>query len=620
MLEIKHLSKQYQEKVLDDISMLLPSTGIVTILGKSGCGKTTLLNIIGGLDTKYQGSVLFNGIDIKQYKGYHLHVGYLFQQFHLIEWLLSYQNIMVPKYFRKSNGKKQIDTQLSIMQLSSLKRKRIVQLSGGQKQRIALLRAINGPIKIILCDEPTASLDKDNAIEVFKQLKTQAKDKLVIVVSHSKELASQYGDICIEMKDGKILSINKEIENKIEYVEKQKEQPWYKIFPLSLLQALSKWKRNVKICSGVSLALVCILLTFTLSTGLQKQIKSQLHQLLPNTTVTLVSKEKKPIAYQEIDTLTKDTRLKNIYVEVEGYEFIGIGKTNTYNEQEVLYIGDTTKSLPNKDTLLQGTIPSKKEEIILSKSTAKHLTKGEPIEPLLNTKVYGFYLQSETIKSIELEIVGVSKETTTLDTIYYPKFSNVETIKELYTTQDIFISLGLLEIEQGISTENIIKQLSTQYPQFTFTASSLALEKQIDDIIQQVHLVLLCFCVLAIISSCFLIGEVLFLSNVERIKEIGIFKCFGATKAAIRSLTFIEAISIVTVSFFMSYLIFENILQIINDFVATSLSIETGTAFITIDFMIIIIVYIVAILLALVSSILPAIYASRIDVVKALKQ
>ena len=620
MLEIRHLYKQYKENVLEDISIQLPNTGFVVILGKSGCGKTTLLNIIGGLDSKYQGSVLFNGIDIKTDKGYRQHIGYLFQQFHLIEWLVSYQNIKLPNFFRKGNSTKRINEQLSKMDILSLKRKRMVQLSGGQKQRVALLRALNGTIKILLCDEPTASLDKENAKEVFVELKKQAEDKLVIVVTHSKELASQYATICIEMEDGKIISKSKEVDTKFEYIEEQKRQRWYKIIPLSLLQTVSKWKRNIKICSGVSLALLCILLTFTLSTGLQKQIKAQLFQLLPHTTITLTNKEKKPMAFNEIEILTKDTNLKNIYVEVDNYEFIGLGNTTIYNEQEVLYIGDTTKSLPSKEKLLQGSIPTKNKEIILSKSTAHHLSKGEGIEQVLNSKVYGWYLHEEIIKSVELEIVGISEETTTLDTIYYPMFSNVEIIKELYNEKEIFISLGLVELKQELDTKTTLDTLSKEYPQFTFTVSSLALEKQIDDILQQVHLVLLCFCLLAIISSCFLIGEVLFLSNVERIKEIGIFKCFGATKAMIRSLTFIEATSIITFSFFIAYLAFDSILQIINDFVIHSLSLETNTQFIEMDITIVIFVYVMAILLALLSSIIPAIYASKIDVVKALKQ
>lgn len=620
MLEIKHLSKVYQETILEDISITLPNTGMVIILGESGCGKTTLLNIIGGLDTHYQGEIYFNQQNIKDNPQYCYHIGYLFQDSHLIEWLPVYQNITLPKYFRCVDSVERIKEALETMQLSSFKKKRIVQLSGGQKQRVALLRATSSPVNILLCDEPTASLDKDNADEVFQLLKQQAKDKLVIVVTHCKELAEKYGDYCLLMEDGKIttdIEISIEIEHHFMEIKKQK---WHTNVVLAMLQAMSKWKRNIKICSGISLALLCILLTFTLSTGLQKEIKKQLHQILPTTMVTMTNKEKKPIPYVEIDKVSKDALLKNIYVEVEGYEFLGIGKSTTYNEQEVLYIGDTTKASPAKETLEKGNVTIQSNDIILSKSTAKHLSKGEDTTALLNTSVYGWYIHGEVVKYKELQIVGISNESTMLDTIYYPTFSNVTTIKELFGEKEIFASLAIIEIQNSENTEEAVKALRTQYSQFDFIVSSKTLENQIDNVLQQVHLVLLCFCMLAIISSCFLIGEVLFLSNVERIKEIGVFKCFGATKKTICSLTLYEAIGIITVSFGMAYMLFEEVLAMVNMFVKESLGIEGIEAFISMDYTIIVTVYVLALLLALLSSIIPAVYAAKTDVIKALKQ
>lgn len=620
MLEIKHLSKTYHETILEDISITLPTTGIVMILGESGCGKTTLLNIIGGLDTDYQGHVYFNQQDIKEIPQYRYAIGYIFQDSHLIEWLPMYQNITIPKYFRHIESAEKINHDLQNMNLDTFKRKRLVQLSGGQKQRVALLRATSSPVKILLCDEPTASLDTNTASEVFAMLKQQAKDKLVVVVTHSKALAKQYGDYCLEMKDGKILTevlVPREIQTNDIPMKKQK---WYTNVQLATLQALSKWKRNLKICSGVSIALVCILLTFTLSTGLQEQIKKQLHQMLPTTMVTMTSKEKKPIPYKDIENFASNGVLKNIYVEVEGYEFLGIGTTNTYKEQEVLYIGDTTKASPPKESLEQGKTTVQSNEIVLSKSTATHLSKGQDIGSLLNTTVYGWYIHEETLLYKEYQIVGISKETTTLDTLYFPTFSNVMAIKEIFHISDLYASLGILEIANTKKVEETVKSLQNQYPQYTFTVSSKNLENQIDSVLQQVHLVLLCFCMLAILSSCFLIGEVLFLSNVERIKEIGIFKCFGATKETICSLTFYEAIMIVVVSFAMAYILFTKILVIINDFVKESLAIETTEAFISENYTILTIVFSMALLLALISSILPAIYAAKTDVIKALKQ
>lgn len=616
MLEIKSVTKKYQDTILDSVSFSLPKTGFFAIVGDSGCGKTTLLNIIGGLDQDYQGEVLFCQRNIRDIKQYNQNIGFLFQNFQIIEWLRAYQNIVMPKYFRHIHGKEFFVHQLQRMQLTRLKSKKILELSGGQKQRIALLRAIASPIKILLCDEPTASLDDINAKEVFSILKEESKERLVIVVSHDLQLVREYVDEVLMMKDGRIENMcNLAKENT--FCVEEEEVGWHKALPLIFLQTLSKWRRNVKICGGVSLAILCILLTFTLSNGLQTQIQEQLQQILPNTTLSMTIKNNKSIPIDNLQSLLKEPYFQHSYVDVDGYEFMGISKEKEYDDEKVLYIGDTTKSLEQR-TIVTGRMPSHEQEIVLAKSTATKLAKDQ-WKKLIDQSIYGWYLHENEMKHVELRIVGISDERTLLNTIYMMPQANTKLIAQLYPQQPLTTSLAILELKAGYNSAEMMETLKNTYQEYNFKISGVEIEKHVTSILHQVRLVLYCFSLLAIISSCFLIGEVLFLSNVERIKEIGIFKCFGASQFTIQSMTIVEAIVLVSIAYGIAVYSVQYILMMINQFVEKELQIVEGNSFIQVDIKLFFIVYIVTILFAILSSLLPSLYAAKVDVVKALK-
>lgn len=206
MLEIKNLTKEYDDLVIDNLSVTFPSTGMVIITGKSGCGKTTLLNIIGGIDLNYQGNIFIDNQNIREIKNYcRKHVGFIFQDFNLINWLNVKNNYLLPGFFTKIIYKRAIEDQEEKLELQKLKRKKVKLLSGGQKQRVALLRAIIKNVDILLCDEPTGSLDQENSQAVFELLKKEAKERLVIVISHDENLAIKYADQLYVMENGKLI-------------------------------------------------------------------------------------------------------------------------------------------------------------------------------------------------------------------------------------------------------------------------------------------------------------------------------------------------------------------------------------------------------------------------------
>lgn len=188
MIQLKSINKRYlHEHVLENITCTLPDTGFVSLVGPSGCGKSTLLHIIAGLDHDYSGEVIYE----KNKK-----VSIIFQDFHLIPWLSINNNIRLYDYFHKSSYI--LDETLT----KQFKNTSVNDLSLGQRQRTAIERALYYDPDIILCDEPTASLDPDNAERVLKILKQRSHSSLILFVSHDEASVKQYSDRIIEMKDG----------------------------------------------------------------------------------------------------------------------------------------------------------------------------------------------------------------------------------------------------------------------------------------------------------------------------------------------------------------------------------------------------------------------------------
>jgi len=219
MIEIKNIVKTYRPKkggvvkALDDVSLKFPETGLVFILGKSGSGKSTLLNVMGGLDTADSGEIIIKGKSSKEFStgdfdSYrNTYLGFIFQEYNILEDFSVGANIALAL---KLQGVKATDEKineiLDEVGLQGYGKRKPDELSGGQKQRVAIARALVKNPEIIMADEPTGALDSNTGIQVFDTLKKLSEDKLVIVVSHDREFAEEYGDRVIELKDGKVIS------------------------------------------------------------------------------------------------------------------------------------------------------------------------------------------------------------------------------------------------------------------------------------------------------------------------------------------------------------------------------------------------------------------------------
>ncbi|MEG3039849.1 MAG: ABC transporter ATP-binding protein, partial [Erysipelotrichaceae bacterium] len=220
MLELKNIKKTYhigdiETKALDGISVAFREKEFVAILGKSGSGKTTCLNIIGGLDHYDDGDLIIKGkatIDFKDkdWDAYRNNsIGFVFQSYNLIMHLSIVQNVELAMTLSGVSTKEKHERALEVLKQVGLQEhlhKKPNQLSGGQMQRVAIARALANNPEILLCDEPTGALDTHTSIQIMDLIKEVANERLVIMVTHNPELAKQYADRIIQFEDGKIIA------------------------------------------------------------------------------------------------------------------------------------------------------------------------------------------------------------------------------------------------------------------------------------------------------------------------------------------------------------------------------------------------------------------------------
>lgn len=234
MITLKNVNKYFfrhkknEIHVIDNTSLEFDNTGLVALLGPSGCGKTTLLNAIGGLDKINSGTIYINGIKMprigthKKDKIRVMNVGYIFQNYNLLDNLSVFENVAISlKMIGIKNRleiKKRVDYVLESVGMYRFRNKPAGMLSGGQRQRVGIARALVKNPAIIIADEPTGNLDSKNTIEIMNIIKSISQDRLVILVTHEKDLAYFYSSRIVEIMDGKVISdIENNHSNELDY-------------------------------------------------------------------------------------------------------------------------------------------------------------------------------------------------------------------------------------------------------------------------------------------------------------------------------------------------------------------------------------------------------------------
>ncbi len=324
MLVLENIVKEYVTgdttvRALDDVTLAFRKNEFVSILGHSGCGKTTMLNIIGGLDRYTSGVMSIKGVSTEKYKdsdwdAYRNHsIGFVFQSYNLIPHQTVLSNVelaLTLSGVSSAERKRRAKEVLAKVGLADQMHKKPNQMSGGQMQRVAIARALINDPEILLADEPTGALDTETSVQIMDILKEISHDKLIIMVTHNPELAEQYSDRIIRLSDGRVVGDTapyspeevKEVvftecvegddgEKKSPKKQKKPSMSFFTALSLSLNNLLTKKTRTFMTSFAGSIGIIGIALILSLSNGITAYINKVQRDTLSSYPITIQREE-----------------------------------------------------------------------------------------------------------------------------------------------------------------------------------------------------------------------------------------------------------------------------------------------------------------------------------------
>ena len=401
MLRLEKITKEYitgdsKVEALKGISLQFRKSEFVSILGQSGCGKTTLLNIIGGLDKYTTGDLVINGKSTKEFKdrdwdAYRNHsVGFVFQSYNLIP----HQNILsnvelaltLSGVSKKERRKKAVEA-LKQVGLGDQLNKKPNQLSGGQMQRVAIARALVNDPEIILADEPTGALDTKTSVQIMEILKKISKDRLIIMVTHNPDLAEKYSSRIIKILDGKITDDSnpysveeEEKEDRTSKANSKVSMNFLTALSLSLNNLMTKKGRTILTSFAGSIGIIGIALILSLSSGMQAYINRVEEDTLSSY----------PITVQE-ETIDMASMMTSLMGETE----------ETEHEEGKVY----SKNIVND---MLSTISTKIQSNNLEEFKKYLDDENSPIKDYINAVQYSYNLDLNIYKEDDDKVVQVN--------------------------------------------------------------------------------------------------------------------------------------------------------------------------------------------------------------------
>ena len=327
MLKLDNIVKDYDaggEKVraLKGVSIEFRKSEFVAVLGQSGCGKTTLLNIIGGLDQYTSGDLSINGKSTKKFRDadwdtYRNHsVGFVFQSYNLIPHQTVLANVELALTLSgvgKAERRRRAVEALEKVGLGDQLKKKPNQMSGGQMQRVAIARALVNDPEILLADEPTGALDSQTSVQIMEILKEISKDKLIIMVTHNPDLAEKYASRTVRLLDGEIISDTDPFDGEtadrsaeVRSVNKGKKtsMSFFTALSLSLNNLMTKKTRTILTSFAGSIGIIGIALILSVSTGVQNYIDRVQEDTLSSYPITINAQE---VDMSQLMTSLRDT-------------------------------------------------------------------------------------------------------------------------------------------------------------------------------------------------------------------------------------------------------------------------------------------------------------------------
>lgn len=655
-LELKDIRKSYylgkeEFPVLKGINLEFELGEFVSILGESGGGKSTLMNIIGGLDREFEGQVIVNGnaLDHSQEKRMDEYrrdeIGYIYQAYNLINHLTVLENVKLSLDMTTLSNQEREQRALDLLErlgLAEHAKKYPNQLSGGQKQRVAIARALSSDPKVIIADEPTGALDAENTEDVLKILdEIAAEGRLVIAVTHSQHVADT-GTRIVHLAEGQIDG-------------DERIRPAYPVddanhrltskelsFAVSMRTAYKHFKfhfgRNLLIVIGTAIGLFAVMLFSGLGTGVNGYVNKQVTDLVNPKAVVVTQYQKgssssggtgasQQQAYAQMAAGTSKTNFKNSDInKIKKLAHVSsVQKLYSATSVTVAYNGKqaTAQSLSSwtssnsNGTIKNGSKPGVGEVVLDKSSVAKNLTKSKAKSLIGKTVTLSYQAQDQSgntvTVSFKAKVSGISSSQNSAS------YVNATTLTQAMRDAGVKPAATALAVKADSmnSSKTVVKEINRikTNGQRVFTATSVSsMISTIQTYIDLITNILAGIAAISLLVSALMIIVTMYMSVADRTKEIGILRALGESKRDIRRMFIAESLIIGIFS-----AVIATIVAFLAEVGANALLANIAKYnFIQIGFNHVILVFIIAIIISLLAAWLPARHAAALNPIDAL--
>ena len=656
-LELRDIQKSYylgkeEFPVLKGINLDFELGEFVSILGESGGGKSTLMNIIGGLDREFEGSVTNKGqlLDHKQEKQLDEYrrgtIGYIYQSYNLISHLSVLENVMVSLEMTPLSQAEKVKHATSLLErvgLAEQIKKHPNQLSGGQKQRVAIARALASDPQVIIADEPTGALDSENTADVLRILdEIAAEGRLVIAVTHSQEVA-EHGTRIVHLADGQIDDDQRlrEAYDVPENDNRMTDRP----LPASASYrnaykhlTFSFW-RNSLIMLGTAIGLFAVMLFSGLGNGVKAYIDDQVNSLANPTAITVTRHqddedensgigqasagggaadiEKQMISDDQMKQIKHVKGAKNVQ---PGYQLSGV-KSKLQDQDYNLGTVQTWSATYQKKLVKAGHVPGKNEILVDKKTVAKKFNTKDWQSIIGKTMTVSW----TTVKEDGRTPVNITKDLKVSGVIDADKAGtanvvNYRTVRSAYKeagapTNAMFATVRVANPDDVKPFQKAINKLKNDDNKRLYSAITVgSILDTINTIVTLATNVLAAIAAISLIVSAMMIIVTMFMSVSERTKEIGILRALGESKKDIRRLFTSESLLIGMASFVLSVVLAYGIGAIMN----AALYKIAKFDMIQISFGNVVTTLILALIISFLAALLPARRAAKLNPIDAL--
>lgn len=655
-LELKDIRKSYylgkeEFPVLKGINLEFELGEFVSILGESGGGKSTLMNIIGGLDREFEGQVIVNGkaLDHSQEKRMDEYrrdeIGYIYQAYNLINHLTVLENVKLSLDMTTLSNQEREQRALDLLErvgLAEHAKKYPNQLSGGQKQRVAIARALSSDPKVIIADEPTGALDAENTEDVLKILdEIAAEGRLVIAVTHSQHVADA-GTRIVHLAEGQIDG-------------DERIRPAYPVddanhrltskelsFAVSMRTAYKHFKfhfgRNLLIVIGTAIGLFAVMLFSGLGTGVNGYVNKQVTDLVNPKAVVVTQYQKgssssggtgasQQQAYAQMAAGTSKTNFKTSDInKIKKLAYVSsVQKLYSATSVTVAYKGKqaTAQSLSSwtssnsNGTIKNGSKPGVGEVVLDKSSVAKNLTKSKAKSLIGKTVTLSYQAQDQSgntvTVSFKAKVSGISSSQNSAS------YVNATTLTQAMRNAGVKPAATALAVKADSmnSSKTVVKEINRIKinGERVFTATSVSsMISTIQTYIDLITNILAGIAAISLLVSALMIIVTMYMSVADRTKEIGILRALGESKRDIRRMFIAESLIIGIFS-----AVIATIVAFLAEVGANALLANIAKYdFIQIGFNHVILVFIIAIIISLLAAWLPARHAAALNPIDAL--